>query len=74
VNHPIVITVDYHHTVSRVYDYIRLWPHYHFVLFAQYAADIFPLAILDACLALNDLRLALSDAVLGFLPAPDTPC
>lgn len=40
--------------------YIDLIPclGYHFTLFAQYAADIFPLAILVACRAWKDLRRA----------------
>ena len=47
---------------------------YHFDLFAQYAADILPLAMFLAWRALNDLRLAFCLAVFGLLPAPDTPC
>ena len=49
---------------------------YHFTLSAQYAADIFPLEMLLACLALNDLRLAFISAdspAFGF-PAVLAPC
>ena len=40
--------------------YMGLIPYwgYHFTLFAQYAADSLPLAILVACRAWNDLRRA----------------
>ena len=44
-------------------------------LFAQYAADIFPLEMLDAWRAWNDLRRAAYDADSpGFLGEPETPC
>ena len=50
--------------------------HYHFTLFAQYAADILPFAIFLRCRALNDARfffiLSLSPA-FGF-PAVLAPC
>ena len=57
--------------------YIDLIPYlgYHFTLFAQYAADILPLAILDACRAWNDLRRAAYDADSPvFFGEPVTPC
>ena len=49
-------------------------PNHHLTLSAQYAAEHLPFAIFFACLALKDLRLAFSDALEGFLPAPFTPC
>ena len=48
---------------------------YHFSRLAQYAADILPLAMLLACLALNDALLALSAADSPVRAGePDTPC
>ena len=44
-------------------------------MFAQYAADILPLAILEACRAWNDLRRAVYDADSPvFFGEPVTPC
>lgn len=54
---------------------IKIFIGHHFSLFAQYAADILPLAMFDACLALNDARLALSDSDSpSLLGEPETPC
>ena len=49
---------------------------YHFTLSAQYAADVLPRFMFLACLALNDLRLALSEeeSEEEDLPSPLTPC
>ena len=48
---------------------------YHFTLSAQNAGDIFPRAMLLACLALNDARLAFAAAVSPVRGGePDTPC
>ena len=49
--------------------------YYHFDLFAQYAAEVLPLAIFLACRALNDLRLAFiaSDSPALGLPAVLAP-
>jgi hypothetical protein len=48
---------------------------HHFTLSAQYAGDILPRAMLLACLALNDARLALSAADSPLRAGlPLTPC
>jgi len=49
---------------------------YHLTLLAQYAADIFPLAMFLPCRALNDLRFAFILALSPFLgfPAVLAPC
>ena len=48
---------------------------HHFSLSAQNAADILPLAMFLACLALNDALRILSDSDSDFRGGePDTPC
>lgn len=55
VTHTIVVPPEDFYQWWHVMSFVA----HHFTLSAQYAADILPLAMFDACRALNDSRLFL---------------